>query len=94
MLYLMYQVATDEHSTQEIFKMNIKSIEPLEFVDNEAHVEGGVGYRWIGSKNGKHTDTSAWHLSYGTALTNAKIIWPFTLEAFVVSTMYNYFFLN
>ncbi len=74
MLYLMYQVATDEHSTQEIFKLNIKSIEPLEFVDNEAltHVEGGVGYRWIGSQNGKHTYTSAWHLSYGTASTNAK----------------------
>lgn len=87
----MCQVATDEHSTQEIFKLNIKSIEPLEFVNNEAltHVEGGVGYRWICSQNGKHTYTSAWHLSYGTALTNAKIIWPFTLEVFIVSTMYN-----
>ncbi|WP_413251469.1 ComC/BlpC family peptide pheromone/bacteriocin [Streptococcus halichoeri] len=54
--------------------MNIKSIEPLEFVDNEAltHVKGGVSYRWIGSQNGKHTDTSAWHLKYETASTNAK----------------------
>lgn len=70
----MCQVATDKNFIQEIFKMNVKSIEQLEVMDNEAlsHVEGGIGHRWICSKNGKHTYTSAWHLSEKTAAANAR----------------------
>lgn len=49
----MCQVATDKNFIQEIFKINVKSIEQLEVIDNEAlsHVEGGLGHRWIYSKN-------------------------------------------
>lgn len=35
-------------------------------------VEGGWGYVWKYTKNGKPTYTSAWHSSYQTAARNAQ----------------------
>lgn len=40
-------------------------------------------------RTGKHTYTSAWHLSEKTAAANARNRMGLTLKAFVVSIMYN-----
>lgn len=54
--------------------MNTKAFEQFD-VMTEAElstVEGGWGYVWKCTKNGKPTYTSAWHSSYQTAARNAQ----------------------